>query len=85
MVAILMSGDPGLGDPFRLLPRLVDSLHLDPVRDPQLFMLSLVIVGCAAATRSLLRRAIAMRTTGFGAMMLGFLVILVGVLRGPYG
>lgn len=68
MVAILMSGDPGLGDPFRLLPRLVDSLHLDPVRDPQLFMLSLVIVGCAAATRSLLRHATAMRTTGLTAI-----------------
>lgn len=68
MVAILLSGDPGLGDPFGLLPRLVDSLHLDPVRDPQLFMLSLVIVGCAAATMSLLRSATAMRTTGLTAI-----------------
>ena len=68
MVAILMSGDPSLGDPFGILPRLVDHLHLDPVRDPQLFMLSLVIVGCAVGATSLRRSAARLRTSGLTAV-----------------
>lgn len=64
MVAILMSGDAGFGDPLRLLPRLLDQLHLNPVRDPQLFILFLVIPGCGLASRALFREAVEMRTQG---------------------
>lgn len=64
MVAILISGDPGFGDPPGLMSRLVSRLHLNAVRDPQLFILSIVIPGCALAFRSLYRNAVEMRTQG---------------------
>lgn len=64
MAAILMSGDPGFGDPLGLLPRLVDHLRLNPVRFPQLFMLSLAIPVCAVGARTLYRKAAEMRMQG---------------------
>jgi hypothetical protein len=69
MAAIMMSdgrgfGDPGFGDPLRLLPRLIPHLRLNPVRFPQLFVLALAIPGCGIAANSLYRDAVEMRTHG---------------------
>jgi hypothetical protein len=36
---------PRFGDPLGLLARLVDHLHLNPIRVPQYFILTLVIPG----------------------------------------
>jgi hypothetical protein len=68
MVAILMAPDEGFGDALGLLARLVDHLHLNPIRVPQYFILTLVIPGCAIATRSLLRDAAEMRAHGIRAV-----------------
>jgi hypothetical protein len=64
MVAIMMSGDRGFGDPLGLIPRLVDHAQLNPVRFPQLFILALVVSGCAIAANSLYRDAVELRTQG---------------------
>lgn len=64
MAAILVAGDPGFGDPLHLLSRLTATLRLNPVRFPQLFVLSLAIPACAVGAASLFRSAAELRRTG---------------------
>lgn len=67
---ILISGDSKWDDPFHLLPALIAHFHLNPVRFPILFMLSMVIPASALGTYLTSQRAINMinngiKTTGY--------------------
>jgi len=70
IAGILISHDSSMDDPLRLLPTLIAHFHLNPVRFPMLFMLSLVIPVSIFGTWFTTHRAINMlhngiRTTGY--------------------
>ncbi len=67
MSAIMVAGDPGFGDPLHLMSSLTTHLRLNPVRFPQLFVLSLAIPACAIGATSLFRSAAELRTSGIRA------------------
>ena len=46
IIAIVGSGSSTFDDPFHLLPKLIAHFHLNPVRFPALFILSLAIPAC---------------------------------------
>lgn len=64
MGGILTSDDPKLDDPFHLLPKVIAHFHLNPVRFPMIFMLSIVIPACVLGTYVTSQRGIDMRKNG---------------------
>lgn len=65
---ILVSGDPTLADPLNILPAVISHFHLNPVRFPVIFLLSLVIPGCGIAIYSLTRQASELKSLGIRAI-----------------
>lgn len=64
IAGILVSGDSSMDDPLRLLPTLIAHFHLNPVRFPMLFMLSLVIPVSIFGTWFTTHRAVNMLHNG---------------------
>jgi len=70
IAGILISGDSSMDDPLHLLPALIAHFHLNPVRFPMIFMLSIVIPVSVLGTYLTTYRAINMlhngiKTTGY--------------------
>jgi len=64
IAGILISGDSSMDDPLRLLPALIAHFHLNPVRFPMLFILSIVIPVSVLGTYMTSHRAIDMLHNG---------------------
>jgi ribosomal 50S subunit-recycling heat shock protein len=65
---ILISGDPGLVDPFHLLPAVISHFRLNPFRFPALFILSFAIPACGLGTYLTYMRAHDLRSNGIKAV-----------------
>ena len=64
IAAILISHDSSLDDPLHLLPTLIAHFHLNPVRFPMIFLLSIVIPVCVLGTYVTSQSAIDMHKNG---------------------
>lgn len=61
---IVISGGSTFEDPFHLLPKLIAHFHLNPIRFPVLFILSLAIPVCAFGTYWTYQSAADLRANG---------------------
>lgn len=61
---ILVDGNHTYDDPLGLLPWMISHFHLNPVRFPLLFILSLALPGCIMATYVLTKEGIDLRAHG---------------------
>lgn len=64
VAGILISGDNKLDDPFHLLPTLIVHFHLNPVRFPIIFLLTIVIPVCIFGTYLTSQRALDFHKNG---------------------
>lgn len=65
---ILIDGTGNFDDPLGLLPKLIANLHLNPVRFPILFILSLALPGCIISSYVLTKQGIDLHAHGIKAV-----------------